>query len=316
MIYNVKMLTFITMPGSKNWCFTLNNYTEEDINRIDLLITTDNRIVYVLYGKEVASTGTRHLQGFIQFNVRLTLQNVKNIIGSEPHVSVTRNVNASRNYCKKEGDWVEHGIFGGGQGSRSDLEMFKDSVKTGILSLKTLREMHSEVFAKYPRFAMEYVQDNYPQVDIPNHPLKPWQENLKQILEQPPDRRKVIFLVDTIGNSGKSWFSHYYAKLLGDGCQVLIPGKKTDMAYALRPGLKVVFLDAPRSRQGDFIQYDFLEELKTGYIFSPKYESRIKTYEPLHVVVNMNEQPDMTKLSPDRYQIINLNPPGNYILNS
>jgi hypothetical protein len=64
------------------------------------------------------------------------------------------------------------------------------------------------------------------------------------------------------------------------------------MAYALRPFLKVLFLDAPRSRQGEYIQYDFLEDVKNGYMISTKYESKAKMYAPIHVVVNMNEEPD------------------------
>lgn len=231
---------------------------------------------------------------------------MKTLVGNNPHLEVARNVNASIEYCKKEGNWVEFGTRSPSQGSRNDLEEFKKAVKSGMLSLTSIREHHSEVYAKYQRFCLEYIDDHYPKTAIPDHDLRPWQVYLKTKLEEPPDRRKVIFVVDEIGNSGKSWFAHYYTRLLGESSQVLLPGKKNDMAYALRPGLKVVFLDAPRSKQGEFIQYDFLEDLKNGYVFSSKYESRIKSYEPMHVVVNMNEAPDLNKLSTDRYLILNI----------
>jgi hypothetical protein len=78
------------------------------------------------------------------------------------------------------------------------------------------------------------------------------------------------------------------------------------MVYALHPFLMVLFLDAPHSRQGGYIQYDFLEEVKNGYVFSKKYESEVKIYAPIHVVVNINKEPDRTKLSPDRYHVINI----------
>jgi len=61
-----------------------------------------------------------------------------------------------------------------------------------------------------------------------------------------------------------------------------------------------------KSKQGDFIQYDFLEELKNGYVFSPKYESKNKSFPTPHVVVLMNEIPDKSKLSEDRYNIKSL----------
>ena len=220
---------------------------------------------------------------------------------------MARNIHASIRYCKKDGDWVEFGErANSNQGVRSDLESFKEAVKGGMLSLTEIRENHSEVYAKFHRFCLEYVDDHYPEVAIPSHELRPWQSTLKNKLEQPPDRRKIIFIVDEVGNSGKSWFSHFYSRQLGTSAQVMLPGKKADMAYALKPNIKVFFLDAPRSKQGEFIQYDFLEDLKNGYVFSTKYESRIKSFEPMHVVVNMNESPDLSKLSRDRFDIINI----------
>lgn len=294
------------MSNAKNWVFTLNNYTVEDVDRISGLVALPESIVqYLLFGKEVGENGTPHLQGLICFTKRQRLTQVKTALGGNPHVEPCRNVNASVNYCRKENDWVEFGVITG-QGKRSDLEAFKEDVKAGMLSLKEVREAHSDVYAKYSRFCLEFIQDHYPKIEVPDYPLRPWQENLLERLDAEPDRRKIIFVVDVVGNSGKSWFAHWYASKKGERVQVMLPGKKADMAYNLLLGLRVVFLDAPRSKQGEFIQYDFLEDLKNGFVFSPKYESRIKTYEPLHVVVNMNESPDPTKLSEDRYEIINI----------
>lgn len=87
----------------------------------------------------------------------------------------------------------------------------------------------------------------------------------------------------------------------------MLPAKKLDMAYALEPGLRVLFIDAPRSKHGDFIMHDFLGDVKNGYhVFRGKYESRFKKLDKIHEVVNMNEHPDMTKLSSDRYTIIEI----------
>lgn len=290
----------------KNWCFTLNNYSNDDINRLNRLIETDTRVNYIIYGKEIAESGTPHLQGFLQLKKGGRLLQAKTIIGSNPHIEPSRNLNASVQYCKKEGDWVEFGGLGGGSGKRNDLEEFKNAVKNGVLSMKDLREAHADVCAKYPRFAMEYVRDHYPSVTIPEHPLRDWQSNLVTLLEEPPDRRTVIFVVDIVGNSGKSWFADWYQQKIGDTCQILTPGRRADMSYMLQPNLKVLFLDAPRAKNGDYIQYDFLEDLKNGRVFSPKYESIMKTYEPMHIVVFMNEEPDRTKLSADRFKVINV----------
>lgn len=293
--------------GSKHWCFTLNNYADEDVERLSSLVESEERVGYVIFGKEIGESGTPHLQGYVRFERKIRLLPAKAIIGRNPHMEVARNVNASVQYCKKDGDWLEFGVLSvSRRGERNDLQAFKDAVAGGMLSLSEVREHHSEVVAKYRSFCLDYIDDHMPRVVIPNFELRPWQVMLKNLLEEPADRRKIIFVVDEVGNSGKSWFAHHYTRLIGDTCQVLLPGKKADMAYALKIGLKILFLDAPRSKQGEFIQYDFLEDLKNGYVFSTKYESRIKSFEPMHVVVNMNEQPDRTKLSEDRYKIINI----------
>jgi hypothetical protein len=114
--------------------------------------------------------------------------------------------------------------------------------------------------------------------------------------------RTVQFIVDVTGNNGKTWFAHWYASRNAN-CQNQSPGKHTDMAYILRTDIRVLILDAPRSKQGEFIQYDFLDDIKNGYVFSPKYESAIKTLQKVHVVVLMNKPPDLTKLSADRFDI-------------
>jgi hypothetical protein len=75
------------------------------------------------------------------------------------------------------------------------------------------------------------------------------------------------------------------------------------MALVLDTCARVIFFDFPRSKQGNYIQYDFLEEVKNGYVFSGKYESCIKTLANVHVVVFLNEMPNMTKLSANRYVI-------------
>ena len=63
---------------------------------------------YMVYGKEVGESGTKHLQGFVKFNGQKTMSAaIKTLVGS--HVSVARDVDASIAYCKKDGAVVERG---------------------------------------------------------------------------------------------------------------------------------------------------------------------------------------------------------------
>jgi hypothetical protein len=62
---------------------------------------------------------------------------------------------------KKDGAWLEFGSSPGGHGRRSDLEDFKSAVKQGMLTLRQIHKHHSEVYARYTHFCMEYIQDKY-----------------------------------------------------------------------------------------------------------------------------------------------------------
>lgn len=290
-------------PRAKHWCFTLNNYVQTDLDRLS---TPIEGVDYLVYGKETGASGTPHLQGTVCFQSRKRLAQVVTAVG-QAHCSVTRFLTQSIEYCKKDGDFIEWGNIpntGSKDEKRSDLEEFKASVKEGVTSMVVLRELHSNVCAMYPRFVKEYIDDVKEKVLVPAHPLRNWQADLNATLLHEPDARSIIFVIDRTGNQGKSWFARYYDDI-HDNAQIIVPGKKADMAYTIEDN-RVYFLDCPRSKQGDFIQYDFLEELKNGYVFSGKYESRTKKFKVPHVVVLMNELPDMSKLSHDRYKIIEL----------
>lgn len=289
-------------PRGNNWCFTMNNYTPADVDR---LATPIEGVRYLIFGREVGASGTPHLQGTVCFESRKRLPQVISTIG-QAHCSLTRFLSSSIEYCKKDGDFTEWGTAPKTKkGERSDLEDFKNSVKEGLTDLKELRELHSSVMATYSKFAMEYLRDQRPVVRVEGHPLKEWQSELWAKLRLSPNNREIMFFVDRTGDTGKTWFAQYYCDTKDDG-QHILPGKKADMIMALDETKRVFFMDCPRSKQGEFIQYDFLEELKNGYVFNGKYESRHKRLKTPHIVVFMNEEPDMSKLSADRYNITRL----------
>ena len=288
----------------KHWAWTLNNYTDDNIESLRERLTPIAD--YVIWGKEVGEQGTPHLQGFISFKVRKRFANAKAAFGIETvHIERAHHPEQAADYCKKDGDFEEIGTFGGGQGKRSDLDTFCEAVNASPTTAFTreFQQKHNKVFAAYNKFAWDYIYASQPKKTVTPHPLRPWQQQLNATLNLEPDPRQIIFIVDIQGNNGKSWFSHYYSGN-HDNVQIITPGKKADMASALLPHRRVIFFDCPRAKQQEFIQYDFLEECKNGYVFVTKYNSHFLEFKTPHVVVFMNEHPDMTKLSQDRYNVI------------
>jgi hypothetical protein len=99
------------MSRSNHFAFTLNNYTDDDITKIGSLVD-DSTCTYLCYGKEVGEQGTPHLQGYIQFASRIRLTTAKTRMGiSRLHLEPCRGSDEdNRNYCSKDGDFIEFGV--------------------------------------------------------------------------------------------------------------------------------------------------------------------------------------------------------------
>ena len=92
-------------PRAKNWCFTLNNYTETDLDQLSQPLKD---VEYLIYGKAVGASGIPYLQGSVRFQSRKRLPQVVGIIG-QAHCTVTSYLKESIAYCKKDGDFIEVG---------------------------------------------------------------------------------------------------------------------------------------------------------------------------------------------------------------
>lgn len=101
------------MSAAKNWCFTLNNFNEDDLERFDNLGSNiGSNIQYVIIGREIGENGTHHLQGFIQFTKKIRLRQVKGFVGNTAHCEVMMGTALqASNYCKKDEDFQEWGVL-------------------------------------------------------------------------------------------------------------------------------------------------------------------------------------------------------------
>lgn len=163
-------------------------------------------------------------------------------------------------------------------------------------------EEHTKAYAMYPRFVHAYTRAvEESRVQRENFiPRDGWQTNLSQLLETPPDSRSITWYYDRDGNKGKSYFARNYK---GSNYYVT-GGKAADIFYGYEYE-SVIFFDLARMKQ-DIVQYDVMEAFKNGQFYSTKYESKLVRFNVPHVIVFANFYPDTSKLSADRWNIIEI----------
>lgn len=288
------------------YCFTLNNFDNDDQARLRALGAS---VKYLVFGRETGTSGTPHLQGFVVFNTSTRFASAKRAIGQRAHLEAARGTNAqASDYCKKDGDFEEFGSLPAPQGTTNRFADFKQWVleQPTKPSAALVAEEHPSIFLQYGR-VMEWIDLIYPVIEEDPGEYRPYQQHLADLLSSDPDSRKIIFVVDPVGNTGKSWFVSKWFSENSDISQQLCVGKRDDIAHVVDESKRVFLFDIPRS-QSEFLQYSILEKLKDRYVFSPKYNSRMKRLDHRpHVVVFMNEEPDRNKLSTDRYHVIRWN---------
>lgn len=94
---------------SQHWCLTWNNPPSDAIERIQALYD-QGILLYAIAGYEVApTTGTPHLQMFVQFTVRKRLQSVRKHFPLSYCRPMMSTPEAASRYCMKDGEFLEWG---------------------------------------------------------------------------------------------------------------------------------------------------------------------------------------------------------------
>ncbi len=96
---------------AKNWAFTINNYVDDDAEKLDFIFS-QGHANYLVYGFEVGEEGTPHIQGYVQFKKRLRFNQVKQMVGGRAHLDEEYQNStpvANQTYCKKDGNFREFG---------------------------------------------------------------------------------------------------------------------------------------------------------------------------------------------------------------
>lgn len=301
---------------ARNYCFTINNYTQTDIDWIIKLF--NERGKYLIYGKEVGKEGTPHIQAYIELKENTTFNTIKKYI-PRGHIEVAKGSQEQNiKYCSKDGTFTEMGEKKK-PGERTDIIQIKDAIINGS------HKNFGEVMTEFPEVTHKYFfwckelfnyKDQIKQNKLMEEVLKNFkpinkiQQYLVDLTNNEPNSRAINWIYDEYGNNGKTYIcKNYFIPL---GAFYASGGKKEDIAHAYN-GENVILLDFPRSWK-DYINYGLIEKLKDGLVFSGKYNWKLKVnYDKIHLIVLWNSLPDTSAMSADRWNIITVHKNGDFL---
>jgi Putative viral replication protein len=292
------------MNQSTVWCFTINNPSDNQ------LPTTWSNVKDAIWQLEAGEADTEHLQGFVRFSKTMRLSAVKKL-DARAHWEPCKAPVAAVEYCSKDetrvdGPWTI-GTPKGTQGKRQDLADAVAAIKAGTPVHDIVAENPSLLRVKraLDEFAREERnikgKESMEQL-VAKQTLRPWQQQLFDILEGETDDRTMIWVHEPVGNVGKSSFCNH--SIVKQSACVLQPGRKADLCFVYDRQPIVIFDCSRTSSEGGMdVVYNLCENIKDGRIFSTKYESVMKIFKPPHVVIFSNSEPDWEKWSVDRYAV-------------
>lgn len=133
--------------NAKRWCLTVNNYGDADLCQFTNI---EKLAAYYIVGKEIALSGTRHLQCFICFKSPKKLPALKKFWPTGHfEVSVGTPKQAS-DYCKKDDEYVEFGELPIGKTGSADGGKATQAKWRSIADLAIESKME-QIMDEYPR---------------------------------------------------------------------------------------------------------------------------------------------------------------------
>ena len=295
-----------------------------DVTKID----KKQQIKYMIIQGELCKDGKKHIQGFIQFYNKKRIDAIKKMIGDNGlHIENMKGTpEQARKYCTdeyvdKEGNhkdiWLSYKEYGELDttisGTRTDLINLKNKIVDGnklkdiLIDSTDNKEIHNILQYNRP---LKKLEEEIQMKTMREKLLKQY-ENVKfnklqckilDILVENVDDRKVHWIFDEFGNSGKSYMAKYLQ--LTRDTYYITGGKQNDILYGYE-GQDLVIIDLARTYADNLEHiYTIIENLKNGQYLSTKYETKQKLFEIPYIIVMANFKPDKNKLSKDRWDII------------
>lgn len=142
---------------TNNYCFTVNNYTEDDELLIYGLI---EHAKYVVVGRETApSTGTPHYQGFVCFNSAREFSGVQRLLPEGAHIerkAPGSTFKQASDYCKKGGDFFEYGTLPMDQSGKGDAGKLSAEERWALAKAGDFESLPPEHYPRYRAIYSEF----------------------------------------------------------------------------------------------------------------------------------------------------------------
>lgn len=196
------------------------------------------------------------------------------------------------------------------------LDIFDDNMKPQYCEPTTAKDdiyvMKEQTRVEGPYKDTDPVEEPIPiQFQMGNKELYPYQ---KDIIEgKYYDFRTVNVVIDPSGNRGKT-FTSYHAVCQGKGLYIPpLNDAKAVLEYICsftkgKPFPKTIIFDLPRAMSKDCLigMYSAIEQVKNGFIYDTRYSGYSRWVDSPNIWVFTNTNPDLTKLSNDRWRLFNI----------
>lgn len=233
----------------------------------EMLVQLVHNTLRYVVGKEIGEQGTPHLQGYFEFRGRARPSAIK-LSHTRTHFERAKADDVTNYaYCIKDGDYKDN---------------FQKAWKMahGFITIKLIDR---NIFFWWQEFVVKEFEKH---------------------MENPNDRI-IYWIWGSKGCEGKTSLCKWLMAKMNAG--FLCNAKSADCAYYVANNLKDGYVFNYTRSNEDKINYQILEQLKDGLLFSAKYESSTVLMDSPFIVCFANFEPELDKLSLDRWKIININ---------
>lgn len=139
--------------------------------------------------------------------------------------------------------------------------------------------------------------------------MRPWQKDIVQLVGV-QDFRKIIVIIDQVGNTGKSILAEYmeYNDLAFEIPPFTVMEDLMQCCMCIPPQ-KAYLIDMPRGMKKDKLAsfYAGIESLKNGVMYDKRYAFKKRRITRPVIIVFTNQKPDTSLLSIDRWDFRQIN---------